>query len=112
MALSPLVFIRIMSLARPNTEKIDPYFLDALLQTDYSKSFFQRAAKQTTNLAMTNKTQLSSFPVVLPPIGLQLEFCKIRTTVSKTLSEMEASALEMKKTLQSAHAESFVEALN
>ncbi|WP_420903748.1 hypothetical protein [Candidatus Magnetaquiglobus chichijimensis] len=35
---------------------------------------FLMSAKQTTGIASINKTQLSGFPVLLPPLSVQLAF--------------------------------------
>ncbi len=41
----------------------DPNFLSALIGSPYGKSYFQAAAKQTTNLATINQKQLKAFQV-------------------------------------------------
>jgi type I restriction enzyme S subunit len=56
---------------RPNQQKLDPYFLETLMGMLYARAYFQMTAKQTTNLAATNKTKISMFKVLLPPIDEQ-----------------------------------------
>lgn len=58
---------------RPNNLKIDPRFLSALLGVTYAKAYFQSTAKQTTNLAATNKTKIGRFKVPLPSLDEQRE---------------------------------------
>jgi type I restriction enzyme S subunit len=56
---------------RPNQSRLDPRFLSALLGTSYARAYFQSTAKQTTNLAATNKTKLGMFKALLPDVNEQ-----------------------------------------
>jgi type I restriction enzyme S subunit len=56
---------------RPNQLRLDPRFLSALMGTTYARAYFQSTAKQTTNLAATNKTKLGMFKVLLPAVDEQ-----------------------------------------
>jgi len=58
---------------RPNSDRLLPYFLAALLTSQYAKTYFLRTAKQTTNLASTNKTTIGQFSVLLPSLEEQRE---------------------------------------
>ena len=51
-----------------------PEYLRSLAGSGYGKAYFLSVAKKTTGIASINKTQLSSFPVVLPPLASQAEF--------------------------------------
>ncbi|TVP96160.1 MAG: restriction endonuclease subunit S [Planctomycetaceae bacterium] len=53
---------------RPNRTRLEPRFLSAILTTSYARAYFQSTAKQTTNLAATNKTKLGMFRVLLPHV--------------------------------------------
>jgi type I restriction enzyme S subunit len=59
---------------RVSSNEVLPFYLIWLLGSPYGKAYFLRSAKQTTGIASINKRQLSDFPVILPPIGLQVEF--------------------------------------
>ena len=59
---------------RVNKENLIPYFFAQQVSSFYGKAYFLSCAKQTTNLASINSTQLKEFPVLLPPL---LEQCKI-----------------------------------
>ncbi|EAZ9180946.1 restriction endonuclease subunit S [Salmonella enterica] len=48
-------------------QDIDPYWLETYMNSPYSRNYFARASKQTTNLASINKTQLRGCPVAIPP---------------------------------------------
>jgi type I restriction enzyme, S subunit len=56
---------------RPLAHRLRPHYLAAILSSQYAKDYFLRTAKQTTNLASTNKTTIGQFPVVLPPLEVQ-----------------------------------------
>jgi len=56
---------------RPNQSSLVPRFLSALMGTVYARAYFQLTAKQTTNLASTNKTKIELFKVLLPEVDEQ-----------------------------------------
>ena len=56
---------------RPNITELDPEFLVSLIGTSQGRNYFQATAKQTTNLAATNRTTLGEFPMYLPEITEQ-----------------------------------------
>lgn len=59
---------------RADRSRVLPRFLACLSGSTYGKSYFLRVAKRTTGIASINKTQLSAFPVLLPPLALQDAF--------------------------------------
>ena len=83
--------------ARLTDESLTPLFARWLLSSPAGKRFFLRSAKQTTGIASINKPQLSSFPMLVPPIDLQRKFGLHikRTELAKTaqlthLAELDA----------------------
>ena len=56
---------------RPDKKILDPYFLSLQAGSRYGKKYFLSCAKQTTNLASINSTQLKNYPVRLPVIEEQ-----------------------------------------
>jgi type I restriction enzyme, S subunit len=56
---------------RTNKGVLSPEFLAAYLGSPRAKTYFLRAAKQTTGIATINKTQLGEFPVPLLPLPEQ-----------------------------------------
>ncbi|MFT3695699.1 MAG: restriction endonuclease subunit S [Kofleriaceae bacterium] len=58
---------------RPGPQMRSEY-LSAIIGSDRGKNYFLRAAKQTTGIATINMTQLKAFPVLLPPVELQIEY--------------------------------------
>lgn len=50
-----------------------PQFLACQIQSAHAKNYFLSCAKQTTNLASINSSQIKELPVLLPPIDEQRE---------------------------------------
>jgi len=59
---------------RTNKKIVLPECLSALIGSQRGKRYFLKAAKQTTGVASINKTQLSGFPALVPPIDIQDEY--------------------------------------
>ena len=82
---------------RPNQSQLDPHFLSALMGTSYARAYFQSTAKQTTNLAATNKTKIGQFEVLLPKVdeqnkivtALSEETRPVNTAISRLEREIE-----------------------
>lgn len=53
------------------SSKLTPYYLATYAASPKGKEFFLSSAKQTTNLASINSTQLKSFTIPLPPLREQ-----------------------------------------
>lgn len=62
---------------RLDLHAVVPEYFVRLLASDHGKRYFLRAAKQTTGIASINKTQLSAFPVPLPPLPEQRRIADI-----------------------------------
>jgi len=62
---------------RTRQNKLLPQFLSALAASPYGKAYFLKCAKQSTNLASINSTQLKEFPVPLPPLTEQRRIAEI-----------------------------------
>jgi len=86
------------------SEQLMPEFLSLCLKSSHSKNYFLGCAKQTTNLASINSTQLKSFPIPVPPLDEQKKFVEhIKSARDLSLAiATEMSALEaMKKAVSS-----------
>jgi type I restriction enzyme, S subunit len=68
---------------RLTSREVLPIYLMWLIGSPYGKAYFLRSAKQTTGIASINKTQLSDFPVIVPPIELQMKFAAAVDAVSR-----------------------------
>ena len=81
---------------RPTRDRLRPYFLAALLDSFYGKLYFLKTAKQTTNLASTNKTTIGRFRVLLPSVeeqdailrGLEDELNPVSAAIARTEREI------------------------
>ena len=56
---------------RADSHRFDAEFLAFQFGSAYGKAFFLRHAKQTTGIATINKTVLSRFPLLIPPLAEQ-----------------------------------------
>ncbi|MFZ4618685.1 MAG: restriction endonuclease subunit S [Rectinemataceae bacterium] len=82
---------------RPNQKRLEPRFFSALMGTSYARAYFQSTAKQTTNLAATNKTKLGMFKVLLPRVSeqnqilarLDEELQPVNTAISRLTREID-----------------------
>ncbi len=81
------------------SERLTPEFLSLLLKSAYSKNYFLGCAKQTTNLASINSTQLKQFPIPVPDLRSQEQFISHITSVKELNSAItnEISGLEATK---------------
>ncbi len=48
---------------RPDTSRLNPWYLAALARSSFGRGYFQKCAKRTSNLASVNKKELGEFPV-------------------------------------------------
>ncbi len=69
---------------RVEAEGVRPTFLSWQIGSPAGKAYFLKLAKQTTGIASINKTQLKGFPVLQPPLPLQLEFEQRLAALSKS----------------------------
>ena len=77
---------------RPDPERLDPYFLSYQAGSKYGKDYFVSCAKQTTNLASINSTQLKNFPVLIPSMEEQIKIVEIvRKLLGKELQARNAA---------------------
>jgi type I restriction enzyme, S subunit len=82
---------------RPDQSRLEPQFLATLMGTNYARAHFQSTAKQTTNLAATNKTKIGQLRLLLPCrdeqnnilLSLDAEVRPIDTTISRLGSEID-----------------------
>lgn len=77
---------------RSDRARLSPAYLRALAGSAYGKAYFLSVAKKTTGIASINKTQLSAFPVPLPPVPLQQSF-EQRVQRAESILKQQAEAL-------------------
>ncbi len=81
---------------RLQSDEVTPLFLNWLVGSQRGKQYFLRSAKQTTGIASINMTQLRAFPLLTPPLPLQVEFGKrvsawaaLKATHRSSLAELD-----------------------
>ena len=92
---------------RSNSALLVPEYLRSLASSAYGKAYFLRVAKKTTGIASINKTQLSAFPVVLPPLGLQARFKQWVEAVESILAQQVSASATAQATFDSVLASHF-----
>jgi hypothetical protein len=83
---------------RSNRDKLVPEYLRSLAGSAYGRAYFLRVSKQTTGIASINKTQLSAFPVIIPPLELQKKF-KTKLDIIREVESRTLQALKQQETL-------------
>ena len=78
---------------RPNAKKLIPKYLSAILGSDYAKNYFLLTAKQTTNLASTNKSTMGKFHIPLPNLQEQnsilFDIERLTSPIDQTVTQTE-----------------------
>lgn len=67
----------IFSVRIHDKNKVLPIFLSTLIGSQRGKRYFLKVGKQTTGIASINKTVLSQFEPIIPPIELQKKYLDI-----------------------------------
>lgn len=100
--ISPCVHQNHVFVVRTDKSYLLPRFFNYLSGSQHGKKYYLGCAKQTTNLASLNSSQLKAFPVPLPPLEEQAAICDILTSLDSkiTLTERKKATVEaLKKAL-------------
>ncbi|MCD1630168.1 restriction endonuclease subunit S [Marinobacter shengliensis] len=100
--ISPCVHQNHVFVVRTDKSYLLPRFFNYLSGSQHGKKYYLGCAKQTTNLASLNSSQLKAFPVLLPPLEEQAAICDILTSLDSkiTLTERKKATVEaLKKAL-------------
>lgn len=92
---------------RSHPEKLVPEYLRSLVGSQYGKAYFLSVAKKTTGIASINKTQLSAFPVLLPPMPLQCDFRKLVDSAESILAQQVDAMVKAQATFNALVAQAF-----
>lgn len=76
---------------RPDEQLLLPEYLAYYINAPQGRSYFLSVAKQTTNLASINKTNLNALPVSLPPVAEQARVVKMLDEQLAATSAAEAN---------------------
>lgn len=80
---------------RFDADQVVPLFGNWLIGSSRGKAYFMKSAKQTTGIASINKTQLSRFPMLLPPVGVQRNFAAAAIAVRSRHDHLLTAANEL-----------------
>jgi type I restriction enzyme S subunit len=94
---------------RSRRDRLVPEYLRSLVGSAYGKAYFLSVAKKTTGIASINKTQLSAFPVLVPPLATQEKFRRQVEAVEGIAALQEAAAQKAQATFRSLLARAFTE---
>lgn len=100
--ISPCVHQNHVFVVRTMKDQLLPEFFNYLSGSQYGKNYYLGCAKQTTNLASLNSSQLKMFPVLLPSIDEQECICKNLGAIDQTqrlFEEKLAGKINIKKAL-------------
>jgi len=86
---------------RPRPAQLLPAFLAGYARSPRGKRYFLGCAKQTTNLASINSTQLKAMPLPLPPVGEQVAIQSALDLVERR-RQFEVEQLETLRTAKQA----------
>lgn len=92
---------------RADPRKVLPAYLRSLAGSSYGKAYFLSVAKKTTGIASINKTQLSAFPVVLPPLSLQRDFDRSVRSAESIIQQQRRAAEAAQATFDALLAQAF-----
>lgn len=92
---------------RADRARVLPEYLRELSGSHYGKSYFLRIAKKTTGIASINRTQLSGFPVVVPPLARQMVFAERYAAVRSIQSQQSAATAKAQATFDAVLAQIF-----
>jgi type I restriction enzyme S subunit len=87
--ISPCLHQNHVFAVRVDRSKLLPLFLAAFTASPGGRRYFLSCAKQTTNLASINSTQLKALPVPLPPLPEQRKIAEILSTWDRAVEQTE-----------------------
>ncbi|EOX3499277.1 restriction endonuclease subunit S [Vibrio cholerae] len=73
----------IFSVRVKDEDYVRPAFLSAVIGSQRGKRYFLKVGKQTTGIATINKTVLSEFCPIVPPLELQDSYLKIASRIKR-----------------------------
>lgn len=76
---------------RFDLDKFCPKFVAFQIGSSYGKEYFLSHAKQTTGIATINRTVLSGFPLMVPPINEQKSISAVLTAQRKEIEKVRQS---------------------
>ena len=82
---------------RPDSAQLNPHYLAEFASSMQGRRYFLSCAKQTTNLASINSSQLKAFPIPLPSLETQAEIASCAAAINAKIKLLETKRREHKK---------------
>ena len=82
---------------RPDPARLNPHYLAEFASSKQGRKYFLACAKQTTNLASINSSQLKAFPIQLPSLDIQAEIASVAASINAKIELLEAKRHEQEK---------------
>lgn len=82
---------------RPDPSQLNPHYLAEFASSRQGRRYFLSCAKQTTNLASINSSQLKAFPIPLPSLETQAEIASFAAAVNAKIRLLETKRREHEK---------------
>lgn len=86
---------------RVTSNDVTPLFVNWLVGSERGKRYFLKSAKQTTGIASINKTQLSHFPMLLPPTSLQAQFVRAAESIASRAGQLTVASARLEQAFAS-----------
>ena len=96
---------------RITSKTINPVFLNRLVGSARGKRYFLSVSKQTTGIASINMKQLKKFPLLTPPLELQMCFAAAVSKIEAHQRKLEKAEAYAEQLFQSLQQQSFTEKL-
>lgn len=87
--IDPCIHQNHVFVVRVSDPALDPVFLAHYVRSAQGKAYFRGCAKQTTNLATINSTQLKAMPIPLPDIAEQRSIGALLTSADRQVALLE-----------------------
>lgn len=84
--ITPCVHQNHVFVVRTDNSQLLPSFFNYLSGSQHGKKYYLGCAKQTTNLASLNSSQLRAFPVLLPPLSEQQSICEVLASIDQKIA--------------------------
>jgi len=79
-------------------DRYDPYFVSYQVGSEYGKAYFLKHAKKTTGIASINKTVLSGFPLISPPLNQQRQIAaRLKAQLTEVDNARQAAEAQLRE---------------
>lgn len=87
----PLIHGMNLLLMRPDTRRVRPSYLFAVLNTDSVRAAYRQRCKRAVNQASLNQKDISALDIAVPPVDAQDRFCHLAENVLQRIGAQQAT---------------------